>query len=242
MNLLAENIHIFWVNNWFFIILTALIGYLLGSINFSIIITKNVAKQTDIRNMGSGNAGFTNVLRSVGSRPAIFTLIGDVSKGLLAGLTGKYIFSLCTTNSEISSFYLNQYGGYLAGFFCLIGHLYPCFFKFKGGKGIAAISALTFVIDWRIFSVVFGTALIVFFFCKIVSLAAIVGTILYPIATFLITFFDYKRSSGAIKESLIIYIFATLIITLLISLILIYKHKENIKRIINRQEQKIKAN
>ena len=134
------------------IFFTSVISYLLGSVNFSIIITKRTKQHADIRTMGSGNAGFTNVLRSVGKIPAILTILGDFSKGIISILLGKLIFSSEFLFGNQSSEII-QYGSYLAGFFCFLGHIYPCFFNFKGGKGIVTAASIVWMIDWRVFAI-----------------------------------------------------------------------------------------
>ena len=114
---------------------TAVIAYLIGSLNPAIIITKMKTGQ-DIRTMGSGNAGFTNVLRSVGKWPAILTITCDYLKGILGVLVGYWIFSAMTVTNDVSPLEYALYGRYLAGMFVIIGHSFPIFFGFKGNGEI----------------------------------------------------------------------------------------------------------
>ena len=107
--------------------LSAVIAYLLGSINFAIIVSKIYAHD-DVRKYGSKNAGMTNILRTYGKLPAFFTLLGDFFKGVLAVVIARTIFSAMGVDAFDA--------GYAAGFFALLGHLYPVFFGFKGGKGV----------------------------------------------------------------------------------------------------------
>ena len=125
-------------------ILTIITSYLIGSINTAIIVTIIVAKK-DIRDMGSGNAGLTNVLRTMGKLPAFFTLIGDVLKGVIAVLIGKLLFSFIGNIGGAEN--LAMIGGYISGFFAMIGHVFPIYYRFKGGKGILVSVSILLVID-----------------------------------------------------------------------------------------------
>jgi len=140
---------------WLQIIAALLAAYLIGSISFSIIITSRVANK-DIRTMGSGNAGFTNVLRSIGWGPAIATILLDFAKGLLAVAIGGMLFRTFTVNG-IPSAELVSYGKYIAGFACILGHMYPIYYGFKGGKGVVTSLALMAIADWRVFLVCLAT-------------------------------------------------------------------------------------
>lgn len=224
---------------WIRILLTVLIPYLLGSISFSIIVTSKVAEKQDIRSMGSGNAGFTNVLRSVGKMPAILTMIGDFSKGIVAVLFGKMMFFNVYTAS-CNDFVIMQYGAYLAGVCCLLGHIYPCFFNFKGGKGVLSTAAVILVIDWRVLCIVLGLFLIVLYFTKIVSLGSICAAVSYPISTFLITFFvDYRPNINTQSGVPITYVTVSTIVTFVMGMFVVYKHRSNIRRLMDGTEKRI---
>lgn len=114
------------------LVLGAVIGYLLGSLNFSIIISK-VMMHDDVRNHGSGNAGLTNALRTMGKGPAVLTLIGDFFKGIIAILLSRLIYKYLGGVPSDAMFLL---GDYIPAFFALLGHVFPLYYKFKGGKGI----------------------------------------------------------------------------------------------------------
>ncbi len=223
------------LNYWWCFLLTAVIAYLLGSINPAVIITKIWTKgELDIRTVGSGNAGFTNVLRAVGKVPAIITLVCDALKCVAAVLIGGMFFSLITF-SNVNQTEIINIGKYLAGIFCILGHSYPLYFHFKGGKGVAAAAALMLTEDWRVFLVILGTFLIVFIISKIISLASVTCAALYAPYTFLITFFfDYDGTN-------LWYIIMSTAAALLIGIFVILKHKENIKRLLRGEEKKIKA-
>ena len=119
-------------------VLAGLVAYLLGSISFAVIVSRIYAHD-DVRKYGSKNAGMTNILRTYGKLPAFFTLLGDFFKGVLAVLVGRWIFSLMGVTAFDA--------GYLAGFFALLGHLYPVFFGFKGGKGVLTSLGIILVVE-----------------------------------------------------------------------------------------------
>lgn len=217
-------------------LIVAVVAYLFGSLSFAIIFTKMSSKE-DIRSMGSGNAGFTNVLRSVGVVPAVFTLVFDFLKGAIASLVGSWVFSTIPNASGVLLDELIVYGGLIGGVFAIIGHMYPVYFGFKGGKGIVTAAAMMAVTDWRVFLLIVATFLIMFFATKIISLASITCAALYGVYTFLVTFFiEYKGGEFGLRFVLICSLFA-----LLLGSFVILKHKENIIRLINGEEKKITA-
>ncbi|MBQ1992777.1 MAG: glycerol-3-phosphate 1-O-acyltransferase PlsY [Clostridia bacterium] len=237
-----NNIINFLANGWWQIILTAVVAYLLGSINFAIIITKIVDKKKDIREMGSGNAGFTNVLRSVGKGPAVFTIVFDFLKGIIAVLIGGFLFSTIVSSNNIQAEEFSAYGKYLAGLCCIAGHMFPVFFGFKGGKGVVTTAALMAVADWRIFLVMLAIFATVFICSKIISLSSLTCAGLYPIATFLFLYFvDYRPSLGTENVHSMFYVIVSSLFTLFIGLCVIIKHKSNIQRLLNGTEKKITA-
>lgn len=196
------------------ILLSALCAYLLGSINSAILVSKLYAGD-DIRNHGSGNAGMTNVLRTYGKGPAALTAIGDFGKGALAVLIGRLIFHILGIE--------NVDGGYVAGFFALLGHLFPIYFGFKGGKGVLTSSGVVLVLHPLMFFVLALIVIPTMFITKIVSLGSILAAVLFPIATF---FFCGMRFN------------LDLVFSLLISGVVIYMHRANIKRLLNGTEHK----
>ncbi len=218
-----------------YMVLVAGVGYLLGSICFSIIFTKFFKDKVDIRNLGSGNAGFTNVLRSVGILPALLTMLGDLFKGILACLIGQMVFSNFSI-SGVPQFCIIQYGIYLSGVCCVIGHIYPCFFKFKGGKAVLTAFALIIMTDLRVALVLLLVFVIIVFATRIVSLGSIIAALLYPILTFITSYFyDYL---GGAREVTFGYVVISTTVSAFIGLIVMYKHKSNILRIMKGQEKK----
>ena len=154
-------------------IIVAIIAYLLGSISFSVIISKKMAG-FDVRQKGSGNAGSTNVLRTVGKKAAIITLICDILKGviaiLVAFLVGKWF-------SGLDNALLIQ----LAGIFVILGHTFPVFFKFKGGKGVATALGVLLMTNWQVGLICLVFALILIALTRMVSVGSIAAAILFPV-------------------------------------------------------------
>ncbi len=219
---------------WVYILIAAIIAYLIGSINTSIITTKIVAHK-DIRTMGSGNAGFTNVLRSVGKGPAIVTFVGDFLKGVVSILIA-YLLLIGFDGEKISL--VKQYAFYIAGLACVLGHMYPIFYGFKGGKGVVTTASVMLMTDWRTLVTALIVFAIIFLSTKVISKCALVNAAVYPIATFCFRYFiDYKMN----PSNSLVFVFFSTFITLIIAVMVIYRHKDNIKRIINGTEKKITA-
>lgn len=200
-------------------IFVPLIAYLLGSISFSVLISKKLAG-FDVRKKGSGNAGATNVLRSVGKKAAIITLACDVLKGVVAVLIAYIIGKIFV---GLNQSLLVQ----LAGIFVIIGHTFPVFFEFKGGKGIATALGVLLITNWNIGLVCLVFALAIMAFTKIVSLGSIAAAILFPI---LIIFMP--NNNYLVSGNYIIY-------ALILALIVIFNHRANIKRLLNGTENKL---
>src|SRR5574344_1831535 len=162
-------------------IIVAIIAYLLGSISFSVIFTKKFAG-VDVRKKGSGNAGSTNVLRVAGKKPAILTLICDILKGVIAVVIAILIGLIIKADDNTKAILVQ-----IAGIFVIIGHTYPVFFQFKGGKGVATSLGVLLIINWRIGLICLIFALVVMAVSKIVSLGSIAAAILFPILTLFLT-------------------------------------------------------
>lgn len=192
----------------------AVIGYLIGSVNFSIIISRIFYKD-DIRTHGSGNAGSTNMLRTHGTVPGLLTFGGDLLKTAVAVFAGALIYNLI--------------GAYFAGFFCIIGHIFPLYFHFKGGKGVATVAMVIALTNIRTFIVCLIVFLVIVIFTKYVSLGSIVAVMVYPIVLY-----NILNLFGANGYEYIGVIFA-----FLIAVIVVIKHRTNIKKIFNHTESKI---
>ena len=217
--------------------LTALAGYLLGSINWSIILTWLFKDREDIREFGSGNAGMTNVLRTVGKKAAVLTFAGDFLKCVVALLLSQAFVALLAPES------VEFYGvaRYVAGVACVLGHIFPIYYGFRGGKGVVTSAAMIALTDWRVFLLVLLTFAIVFAAKRIVSLASVVCAALYPVFTFLVLFlveFSGSPLANHGDRSLAYVLFATAA-SLFIGLTVVVKHKANIGRLLRGEEKPI---
>ena len=224
----------FSINSWLAVLITAAMAYLLGSTNWAIIVTRVFAHE-DIRKVGSGNAGATNVLRSQGVFLAILTLIGDIGKGILAAFLGGWIMSwvqLSPGDSPLLTYEsLILVGQYIAGLFVVIGHLYPIFHGFRGGKGVAATMGLLFVLDWRMALMCAGMFLLTVSVSRMVSLGSVLALSYVPVLTFL---FRYSVDDMAIET----VIFCT-VVSGIVALIVVFKHGSNMRRIAEGTERRI---
>ena len=224
----------FLINSWLALLLTALAAYLLGSTNWAIIITRVFAHQ-DIRQLGSGNAGATNVLRSQGVGLAVLTLIGDVGKGVLAAFVGGWIMAAVQLapggDPMLTREALVFVGHYVAGLFVVLGHLYPVFHHFRGGKGVAATMGLLFVLDWRMALMCVGLFVLTVAVSRMVSLGSVLAMSYVPVLTFVLRRWADDMSFEAV-------VFCT-ILSGLVGLIVIFKHGSNMRRIADGTESRI---
>ncbi len=224
-------------NSWLALLLAAVIAYLLGSINWAIIITKLFSKK-DIRTYGSGNAGATNVLRSQGVFPAILTTIGDLAKGMVAVLIGAWLLTNINLSgsvpAELRTFAPNAawlIGGYFAWLFCVIGHMYPIFYGFRGGKGVLSTLGMLIVLDWRVAVLALGLFLVTVLISRMVSLGSVVAATYVPVLTLVFRGWVDEMSTDAV-------VFCT-VLSSLIAAIVIWKHGANIRRISEGTERRI---
>ncbi len=225
------------IGGWGYMLIGFVAAYLLGSVNTAVIVTRIATKgKKDIREMGSGNAGFTNVLRSVGKGPAILTIVCDLLKSVIAVILGGIMFYLASKGYDNVDAIV-RIGKYLCGFFCILGHSYPLYFRFKGGKGIVSAAGMMLVADWRVFLMIITTFLIVFIISKIISLASITCAALFPVYTFVLTFFIDKMNFGYTGW----YVFLCTAAAFGIAVFVIIKHSSNIGRLLRGEEKKITA-
>lgn len=208
------------------VLISAAIAYLLGSISFAIPVTKLFTGK-DIRTMGSGNAGFTNVLRCVSVPAAVITFIGDFAKGICSVFIGEMVFNLmCAGVPDIEN--VAQVGAGVAGLFALLGHLFPLYFGFKGGKGVLISAGIICALDWRCFLSLVAIFLIALAATKTVSKCSLTVAFFYPIITLLLNLFVYK-STAWLPMTIIAVCFAVVVI---------YMHRSNIRRILDGTEPK----
>lgn len=197
------------------IIVCVIIPYLLGSINFAVIISKNGYKD-DVRTHGSGNAGATNMLRVHGKGAAALTFLGDFLKSAIS----TFLALLIMPGDEFA---------YIAAFFCILGHAYPVFFKFKGGKGVVVTAAAVLILNPLVFLICIAVFILIVLSTKYVSLGSIIAAILFPILNFKL--FAYSVPMP-IKT----------IFSVLIALFIIFLHRKNIVRLFNGTESKFGKN
>ena len=201
-------------------IIVAIIAYLIGSINFSVIISKKIAG-FDVREKGSGNAGSTNMLRSVGKGAAALTLLCDVLKGVVAILIAIGIENLI---KEADKGLLVQ----IAGIAVVIGHTFPVFFGFKGGKGVATSLGILLMTNWQIGLICLVFALVLMALTQMVSLGSCAAAVLFPVLTLFIKEHYIVAEGG----SYFIY-------SVILAVIVLYNHRSNIKRMLNGTENKL---
>jgi glycerol-3-phosphate acyltransferase PlsY len=187
----------------------AALSYLIGSFSSAFVVGK-VFMKIDIRNHGSGNAGATNAIRIMGKKLGILTFSLDFTKGLAAVLLGRFI--------------LGEMGGYLASIFAVIGHNWPIFFRFKGGKGIATTIASMAIVNFPITLISVIVGVLTAYFSKFVSL----GSLVYLTLQFILA------ASGLVSFNLYL-----ILLTLALAVLGFYRHKENIKRLVNGKENRI---
>ncbi len=205
-------------------IVMAIIAYLIGSISFSVIISKKMAG-FDVREKGSGNAGSTNMLRSVGKKAAAITLICDVLKGVVAIILAIILGNIFKdSNKEL----LLQ----IAGVAVVIGHTFPIFFGFKGGKGVATSLGILLMSNWQIGLICLVFALVLMILTRMVSLGSCMAAILFPVLTLFINEHYTVLTEGKSGNVYFIY-------SVIMAIIVLYNHRSNIKRILNGTENKL---
>ena len=209
-------------------LITAVPAYILGSVNGAIITSKTFFRK-DIRDYGSGNPGLTNFYRVFGKGGALLVVIIDVIKTIAPVMLGGWLFAHFTDMvlTEVGPLYrffdLAYFGQALAGFFVMLGHCFPVFYGFKGGKGVMAIGSIVIVIDWRLALISWGVFLIVTLITRYVSLGAMLGSVAFPVSMLVI------RVGGLAELNIII----------LCVLLVIVRHIPNIRRLIKGEESKL---
>lgn len=197
-------------------IAVAAIAYIIGSINFSVIISKKMAG-FDVREKGSKNAGTTNMLRTVGKKAALIVLICDILKGVVAILMAKIL------SSDINSAIACQ----IAAFCVVLGHTFPIFFELKGGKGVATSIGVLLVLNWEIGLICLLYGIIMIVLTRMVSLGSITAAILFPVLTIFIT--EHYIAEG----------FNYTIFGIIMAAFILFNHRSNIKRLSQGTENRI---
>lgn len=196
----------------------AVIAYFIGSLNMAILISK-FHKAKDIRDYGSGNAGMTNMLRTFGRRAATWTFIGDFLKGAIVVFIAREIGKQLMLSLDIA---------YIAALFVMLGHIYPLYFGFKGGKGISTALGAMFVLNWIAFLTIAIGIIPMVFIIKIVSAVCLCGASLYPVLNFVVLLLQDKIFFGEVVPYTVL--------SLLMTLLIFYAHRDNINRLRNGTE------
>lgn len=205
-------------------IIVAVIAYLIGSVNFSVILSKKMAG-FDVREKGSGNAGSTNMLRSVGKKAAALTLLCDILKGVVAILIAIIVGAII---KKVDKELLLQ----IAGICVVIGHTFPVFFQFKGGKGVATSLGVLLMSNWQIGLICLVFALVLMALTRMVSLGSCGAAVLFPVLTLFINNHYTILTEGKHGNVYFVYSF-------ILAVIVLYNHRENIKRILSGTENKL---
>lgn len=204
------------------VVLMLIVGYLLGSLSFSIIFTKIFAK-TDVRDHGSGNAGFTNTIRTAGKKVGILVFICDALKAVVAILIAMAVAKWLPFDNYV------QYGKFAAALGAVLGHNFPLYYGFRGGKGIVVSIAIIYSLNWITGCFTLGAFLVVFAITGIVSLSSLTGAAAVMITTLVM----YLNGWAGVEV-------VQLVLMLVMGVLAFYMHRANIKRLLNGTESSFK--
>ena len=197
-------------------LLIAAIAYFCGCFNGAVIVSKYILRD-DIRNHGSGNAGLTNFYRTFGGFLTLVVILCDVLKAIIAIWAGMLLARQMVVDDAV----VVNLAKYWAGMWCLLGHMFPCMFHFKGGKGILSGGTIAIMIDWRIALVVWGGFILLAVVTRYVSLGSCWAGVSFPFATW----FVYQDT-------------ILLVLSIVIGGLILYMHRANIHRLLTRTENK----
>ena len=197
--------------------LASVAGYMLGSINFALIISRMTAHE-DIRSHCSKNAGAANMMRIYGKKAAFLTALGDMLKAVLACLLARLIFDLFAVHPEFDP-------AYAAGLFVLLGHIFPVFFKFRGGKGVMSALGIILIADPVAFLILTVIAVPVFLITRTISLVSIISAALLPVLTWILCLLSNQEPLFPV------------VITLMYAVLVIFAHRDNIGRLLRGEEK-----
>lgn len=216
---------------WWSFALLIIGSYLLGSVNNAITMTRLMGK--DIRKMGSGNPGTMNVSRTLGLKAAVVILALDILKGVIPTLIASLVFS--NEVFESSTLPVREMAKYMAGFFVVLGHIFPCFYRFKGGKGIATTIGVFLVCD-TVVAVIFALVALAFIlFTGIGSMGSFLATTPPAIFASMSIYNDYLVNESKVEYKVVYLIFVNLFILGIVALTWI-AHRQNIKRLLSGDE------
>ena len=204
------------------ILLSVAVPYLLGSLNFAVIVSRK-RYHDDVRTHGSGNAGATNMLRTHGKSAALLTLLGDLLKAVVS-----VVFALSLMPGDGFA--------YIAGLCCMLGHAFPIYYNFKGGKGVVVAAGTMLVLNPAVFLICIIIWILIILCTKYVSLAAIVAAVLFP----LLNFFLYVKDYFMTADYVVPYSFLLKsIFSVIMGILIVWLHRENIVRLVKGTENKI---
>ncbi len=192
----------------------AVSAYFLGCFNGAVIVSKYILHD-DVRNHGSGNAGLTNFFRTFGGPLTLVVILCDVLKAILAVLLGCGVIGLAVNAPVL--------GKYWAAVFCLLGHMFPCMFGFKGGKGILSGGTIAIMIDWRLALLVWGGFLVLTLLTRYVSLGSVYAAAAFPFGSWFFVSHDP----------------VIVALSILLGVLIVYMHRANIKRLLKGEENKL---
>ena len=194
------------------LILSAVAGYFLGCFNGAVLVSKYILRN-DIRQHGSGNAGLTNFYRVFGGPLTLVVILTDVLKAVIAVLVGVALFRGAGLDPVM--------GKYFAGTCCMVGHMFPCMFGFKGGKGILSGGTIAIMIDWRVALICWGGFLLLAVLTRWVSLGSLSTGITFPLSTWLVFHNFWYLAPAVVCGALILW-----------------KHRGNLQRLLKGEESK----
>ena len=206
------------------LVLSAVIAYFCGCFNGAVIVSKYILRD-DVRNHGSGNAGLTNFFRTFGGPLTFVVILCDVLKAVAALLVSRWLFESGYTvfiSAESTTAFWLTFAKYWAGLFCLLGHMFPCMFHFKGGKGILSGGTIAIMIDWRVAVVVWGGFLLLTILTRYVSLGSLWSGASFPF----ITWYCYPNP-------------AIVVLGFLLGGLVVWQHRANIRRLLAGNENKL---
>ena len=216
------------MNIFLLVLIAAIPAYTLGSINGAIITSKYFYKK-DIRKYGSGNPGLTNFFRVFGVRGVLLVVAIDMFKTIAPVIFGGWLFAYFTDMilSDVwlfnSLFEVSLFGQAISGFFVMLGHCFPLYYHFKGGKGVMAAGTILLVLDWRLALISWGLIILIALITRYVSLGAMIAAAAFPVSMRIIGLGSYPEFAA----------------TLLCAILLIARHEPNIVRLIKGEESKI---
>ena len=201
-------------------LLLAAVAYLLGCFNGAVIVSKYILRD-DVRRHGSGNAGLTNFYRTFGGALTFAVILCDVLKMAAAVWAGQLLLRYWGGGFWAREATMFLYAKYWAGLFCLLGHMFPCMFRFRGGKGILSGGTLAILVDWRIALVVWGGFLLLFLLTRYVSLGSVFAGASFPF----LSWYCYPDP-------------VVVILAFCAGGLVVWKHRENIQRLVQGKERR----